>query len=216
MATAKLDTSTIWPTHGVLLGAAGALHYVPLRKTNYVVPAHFTVSFGDPRLPYDVELEVLMQDDGPQCINLNARSQSDALPISTTGLRTLPLAGLLEQGARYMAYEVTRGDDGTETVTPAKSSPEAREQITQAWRWAKAAPRRINFPADTRNLTLVGDLVRRALDEAKSEARRPRVYADVLRWLKDDGISVSRATVQRRIEEAQERELAPRWTKESS
>ena len=214
MTPPRLDAATIWPTHGVQLGGWG-LAYVPLPGTRYAVPAHFTVAYGDPRLPYDVELEVTMEATGPRCVNLDVRSRPDGPQVSGMGLRGIPIAGLLEQGARFMALDVIPGEDGGTTYKPAGLNPESRAEVAEAWRWARAAPRRAAFPPDALNLKLIGDLVRRALSEAATEDRKPTVYADVTRWLAERGSPVSRATAQRRIEEAQIQGFAPKWTKEN-
>jgi len=219
MKPAQPNWDSVWPTHGVILGTptTGVINYVPLAQTSYVVPARFETFFGDPRLPYDVGLEVFMNEtEGPQCVNFEARQRPDGVPISAIGLRSVPLAALLQQGARFMAYEVTYGEDGTPVFSSVKSTAGGLDDIRKGWRWAKAAPRRAAFPANNRNLETVGKLVEKALKEAKEQHRSRRVYADVTRWLAEDGHPVSRSTVQRRIEEAQERGLAPRWTKEES
>jgi hypothetical protein len=209
--------NTVWPTHGVITGTpvTGVMNYVPLAKTAYIVPARFEAFFGDPQLAYDVDLEVFMDEvKGPQCVNFNARQRPGGAPVSAVGLRSIPLAPLLQQAARFMAYEVTHDEDGTPQFSSVKLSPSALQEIQVGWRWARAAPRRATFPANTQNLKTVGDLVKRSLAEAKKSKRRPKVYADVTRWLAESGKPVSRTTAQRRIEEAQERGFAPRWTKE--
>ena len=92
-------------------------------------------------------------------------------------------------------------------------------EITSAWRWARAAPCRATFPPTDANLRRVGSLVKKALKEAEQQRRRTTVYADVRRWLSGGigglpSMPLSRATVQRRIEAAQDAGYAPRWTEE--
>jgi hypothetical protein len=218
MATTQADS--IWPSHGVILGGttlSGLMSYVQLADTNYAVPTRFTAFFSDPRLIYDVELEVFMDEvDGPQCVSFNAHQRPGEPAVAAAGLRSVPIAALLQQAARFMAYEVTEDADGTPQFIPVKSSPGAREEIQKGWRWARAAPRRAAFPPNDTNLKMVGDLVKRALAEAKKSGRRPTVYIDVMRLLKAQGHHVSRTTAQRRIEKSQERGFAPRWTKEDA
>jgi len=212
MAT-TLDTDNIWPSHGFIHGSPA---FVSLSGTPYVVPRHFEVSFGDPRLKYDVVLEIVMDEEqGPICHEINARTRPGEAAISPLGLRSIPIAALLQQAARWMAYEETEGDDGTVQYAPMKASFGSREAITKGWRLARAAPRRRAFPPTTANLKVVGDLVKKALADAKKAKRRPTVYVDVMRLLKSQGHDMSRTTVQRRIEEAQDRGFAPRWTKEA-
>jgi hypothetical protein len=211
---AALDTENIWPISGFTLGASA---FDPLPGTPYVVPHHFEVSFGDQRLKYDVVLEVLMDDaQGPICLEIHARQRPDEAPVTQLGLRSIPITSLLQQAARFMAYEVTEDEDGTVQYSPMKASLGSREAISKGWRLARAAPRRRAFPPTTANLRLIGQLVEEALEGAKESGRRPTVYADVKANLLAKRHDVSRTTVQRRIEESQKRGFAPRWTKEDT
>src|SRR5664280_3861808 len=104
MDTGATDTDQLWPTHGVILGAptSGAMNYVALPPTAYVVPQRFEVFFADGRLPYDIALEVFMDDvDGPVCRKCEIAQRHDGEPVSTVGFRSVPLAGLLQQAARF-------------------------------------------------------------------------------------------------------------------
>jgi hypothetical protein len=192
------------------------MNYVALAPTDYVVPQLFEVFFADDRMPYDVALEVFMDEqDGPQCRRCEITQRPDGEAVSAVGIRSVPLAALLQQSARFMAYEVTEDAEGTPQFVPAKASQQGRDEIVDAWRWARAASRRATFPATVQNLTTVGRLVEEALAAAEAEERSPTVYADVKRKLEKLGQPLSRATVQRRIESAQEQGFAPRW-KETS
>jgi hypothetical protein len=218
MSKSPVDLNQIWPTHGVIFGTppSGVMRYVALTPTDYVVPQRFEVFFTDGRMPYDVSLEVFMDEsDGPQCRKCEITQRHDGEAVSAVGFRSVPLAALLQQAARFMAYEVTEDAEGTPQFVPAKASQQSRDEIVNAWRWARAASRRATFPATVQNLTTVGRLVEEALALAEAEDRSPTVYADVKRQLEKSGEWLSRATVQRRIESAQEQGLAPRW-KETS
>ncbi len=212
------ELNDLWPSIGNEMGAPNsrALTYVPLPGTNYVVPRLFDVAFQDPRLAYDVLLTISMRPDGPRCTHLDVLERPDGGEVTAVGLRSLPLALLMQQGARFMAREQTVDDDGTIRYTHARLSKKGRAAVESAWRLARAAPRRASFPATQVNLRLVGQLVEEVLKEADSAGRRPTVYASVQRALEQRGRAVSRATVQRRIKEAQDQGLAPRWVKETN
>lgn len=208
-----LKVQDIWPTHGAIRGGRTIAQNVPLGASGYVVPKRFAVSFEDPELPYDVELEIVVDETrGPRCREFTARARFDGPEVSTADLRQLPIASLVQQAARFMAYEQIVTDDETVTLRPAKLDEQTRQRVQEAWGRARATTRtRGTFPPTRSNLTLVGELVNDELRLAKEEDRRPEVYARVRDWLQKRGFDVSRATVQRRIERAQETGLAPEW-----
>ena len=115
-----------------------------------------------------------------------------------------------------MALQPTTEEDGSIRFVPARLSEEGRAEVTAAWRWAKAAPRRASFPVTQENLRLIGRLVNEVIERAESVGKRPTVYASVQKALEGEGFYVSRATVQRRIKEAQEQGIARRWVKEEA
>lgn len=194
------------------------MDHVELKGTSYVVPRLFDVLFGDPRLLFDVEVSVTMDPAtlSPQCSHIDVQQRPDGPEVTSERLRSIPVAQLMQQGARFMALQPSTEKDGSIRFVPARLSEEGRAEVTAAWRWAKAAPRRDSFPVTKVNLRLIGSLVEEVLKRAEGEGKRPTVYASVQRELKIRGFEMSRATVQRRIKEAQERGLAPRWVKEEA
>lgn len=213
MAKSDQEPGEIWPTHGAERGRPG-LGYVRLEGTPYVVPPIFDVFFADPRLPFDLEVSVTVDESGPRCTHLDVQQRPGGDEVTAAKLRSIPLANLLQQGARFMAMEGVAGDDGSMTFRPARLTPEGRAEVSAAWRLARAADRRQAFPPTRENLRLVGRLVTAELNRADPSRQRPTVFASVKSALEREGVFVSRATVQRRIKEAQEQDLAPVWVKE--
>lgn len=218
--TTGTDWNQVWPSHASARGQArtGVMEHVALKGTSYVVPRMFDVFFGDPRLLFDVEISVHMDPTtlGPQCSHIDVQQRSDGPEVTSERLRSIPIAQLMQQGARFMALQPSTEEDGSIRFVPARLSEEGRAEVTAAWRWAKAAPRRESFPVTQANLSLIGRLVGEVLDRAESEGKRPTVYASVQKALESEGFYVSRATVQRRIKEAQEQGIARRWVKEEA
>jgi hypothetical protein len=213
------DWNEVWPNSGAARGVAGtgAFDYVALKGTTFVVPKIFDVFYGDPRLQYDVEVSIFMDaESGPRCHHIDVQGRPDGPEVTNERLRSIPIASLMQQGARFMAMQPSVEEDGSVRFVPARLSAEGRAEVTAAWQWAKAAPRRESFPVTQANLRLIGRLVKEALKKSEVEKKRPTVYASVETALKGEGFFVSRATVQRRIKEAQDQNLAPRWVKEES
>jgi len=205
----------LWPTSGAVRGApvSGALDSVALEGTPYVVPRIFDAYFADPRLPFDLEVSVTMTSSGPHCSHLDVEQRPDGDEVTAKRLASIPLALLMQQAARFMAMIPSVGKDGSVTLTPARLTPEGRAEVAAAWRLARAADRRRAFPPTRENLRLVGRLVDQTLKAADPSRQRPTVFASVKSALEREGVFVSRATVQRRIKQAQEEGFAPEWVK---
>ena len=64
---------------------------------------------GGPQLPYDVEIEIKLQDgEPPRCVRLSASSRADGQAVTSDGLRAIPLAAMVERVMVGVALEVGR------------------------------------------------------------------------------------------------------------
>ncbi len=138
------DWNQVWPSHGSSRGQVrtGVVDHVELKGTTYVVPRLFDVMFADPRLLFDVEISVHMDPTtlGPQCSHIDVQQRPNGPEVTSEKLRSIPIAQLMQQGARFMALQPSTEEDGSIRFVPARLSEEGRAEVTAAWRWAKAAP----------------------------------------------------------------------------
>jgi len=78
-----------------------------------------TASVRDPRLGYDLELEIRVLYGRPICVSLEARQREGGPPITRSGLNSLPIDKIVRAASARHALRVRSSQKGTSTLSPA-------------------------------------------------------------------------------------------------
>jgi hypothetical protein len=84
----------------------------------YALPRRFTETIDARNLPYIVEIEVEFEDDRLVPISVSARRKPRGQPISSDGLRRLPVKGLVRQMALMNLMKVDETSPATYRISP--------------------------------------------------------------------------------------------------
>jgi len=85
---------------------------VPYGTEGLYLPTRYAVEVDDPKCPVLLEVHVVVQDGQPRCAELRCRPRPGGPPVSSEGLRSVPLARYLRESAYLYSVRVTELDEG--------------------------------------------------------------------------------------------------------
>lgn len=95
----------------------------------------YEVRFSDPAIPYEIEMEVRVEDGAPRCHELRVSRREGGPPITGEGLRRLPLGRILERAAP-LAARVRTGRKRGPVVRTVRTHDDIRDFYAE-WRLSK-------------------------------------------------------------------------------
>jgi hypothetical protein len=123
---------------------------VPFGK-GFALPKRFSEPFETKELPYRLEIEVVLEGDRFICQSLRAERKKGGDPVTSQGLRKLPIQDLIRGASLGVLHRVKRNPEGNAWVLQplnrvsfrrfAKKGPtmEALEHVALVYRLAYAA-----------------------------------------------------------------------------
>jgi len=110
-------------------------------RPGFGLPFRWTTRLDREDLPYEVELDFITNEGGPQCRAVRFLARAGGDPIGTLGIRKIPLAECIEVAITSAAAREER-EPGV--VSYAIPSPGFREDVSEPLRLARARGRHID------------------------------------------------------------------------
>jgi hypothetical protein len=95
-----------------------------------VLPERLTASVRDPRIAYDLELEIRILYGRPICVSLEAHQREGGPPVTRSGLNSLPVDKIVREASSRHALRVRSSQKGTSTLS--RASTEEQETARKA------------------------------------------------------------------------------------
>jgi hypothetical protein len=77
-----------------------------------LLPREYQVRFEGADLPYIVTLEIRLEDTGPACNAMRCERASDGPPVTTAGIRRIPVSRLVSESPQVAAWVPMRDAEG--------------------------------------------------------------------------------------------------------
>ncbi|MDQ3342191.1 MAG: hypothetical protein M3425_02790 [Actinomycetota bacterium] len=134
------------------------------RFRGYLMPAAYEVRLtataedSHELMPYHLVLDVETSDDGPVCTGMQVNRREGGAPITSNGLRRVPVAKLLRITATAVAAKSAAAGPGRITVSPLHT-----DGVGDFYARYRQGPRRDGGPLTDDELTRVAEVYRAAL-----------------------------------------------------
>jgi len=94
--------------------------FVPFGK-GFALEKRFNIRISASNLPYDVEIWVELEGDRFECVELKAERKPGGPPITSEGIRRLPVQDLVRSAAMEAVYKRKKNPKGTAVIlTPTR------------------------------------------------------------------------------------------------
>lgn len=123
----------LWQLDGFLFLSDDSIVQPVRYGDKFVVPDHYEVKAEGQELPYRVRLKVVMEHGEPRVQSLTCERLPDGPPVTSEGLRRLPVARMLRLSIRLVAWKRTESmlsDD--DEPTPGEGRARARRAFSGA------------------------------------------------------------------------------------
>lgn len=154
-----------------------------------MAPGEYGITVDDEALPYVVELDVVLEDQRPSCKEIRCIRRPGGPPVTSEGIREIPVSGILRHTLQDVAYRVDEISPGQYKLTPVSKGNDIEATY-------QAARRRFPLTDDR--------LEKAALLYQEAEARGDPPTKNVA-----EAMHVSRSTAARLVREARKRGHLP-------
>lgn len=101
------------------------------------LPVYAAIEGSDPDVPYDVTLRVELRDRRYECDELICRRKEDGPPVTTDGIRSVPVGRIIADAlGGWVTHATTK--DGTTAIGPVAPSHDEAVRVAAAYRLAYA------------------------------------------------------------------------------
>jgi hypothetical protein len=159
--------------------------------TGFALPAEFTATIEDHRLPFDVVLNVRVEDGEPHITAMTLNRRESGPPIAARDLRLVPLRRFLDASVEAVLMRVEQTRPGHYRISPAGEDDRVRRQ-ERAENKAGTPRRRTDAVTIEREARQAMQLWGEARERDDEWRKRPTEFVA-------HRLNVSRATAARRL-----------------